>query len=235
MHSKQLGRDCARAFDFNDFGMLDESLHAHLGNSSGLSSTGDRAPRGNMRHANDHHHDHHQHHHDRSYFRLGSCALHPLQFALGGAMSLNLPDYVIDEALSCLGIDDLAHVQCCCRHFKSFRSGKLVEETQLTLEIGTKVQDLVNFGHFSERGNILFDSRTRFQVYSPIRPGFEHFSLLWESRSFWGKRRWFEIKWHDGDGKVSSIQETMENTCDQTRRKVERHKVTCTYRSSVLS
>ena len=150
-------------------------------------------------------------------------------------MSLNLPDSVSDEALSCLGIDDLAHMQCCCRHFKSFRSGKLVEETQLTLEIGTKVQDLVNFGHFSERGNILFDSRTRFQVYSPIRPGFEHFSLLWESPSFWGKRRWFEIKWHEGDGQVASIQETMENTWDQTRRKVERHKVTFTCRSSVLS
>ena len=150
-------------------------------------------------------------------------------------MSLNLPDYVIDEALRCLGIDDLAHVQCCCQHFKSFRSGKLVKETQVTLEIGTEVQHLVNLGHFSEPGNILFDSYTRFKVHSPICPGFEHFLLLWESRSFWGERRWFEIKWHDRDGKVSSIQETMENTCDQTRRKVERHKVTFTYRSSVLS
>ena len=47
MHSKQLGRDCARAFDFNDFGMLDESLHAHLGNSSGFQDKyrGQSAPR----------------------------------------------------------------------------------------------------------------------------------------------------------------------------------------------
>ena len=46
MHRKQLGRDCARAFEFNDLGMLclcevgnnklDEHLHAHLGNSAGF-------------------------------------------------------------------------------------------------------------------------------------------------------------------------------------------------------
>ena len=46
MHRKQLGRDCARAFEFNDLGMLclcevgtnklDENLHAHLGNSAGF-------------------------------------------------------------------------------------------------------------------------------------------------------------------------------------------------------
>ena len=45
MHVKQLGRDCARAFEFNDLGMLgrcevstnklDEDVHAHLGNSAG--------------------------------------------------------------------------------------------------------------------------------------------------------------------------------------------------------
>ena len=46
MHHKQLGRDCARAFEFNDLGMLgrcevstnklDENVHAHLGNSAGF-------------------------------------------------------------------------------------------------------------------------------------------------------------------------------------------------------
>ena len=46
MHRKQLGRDCARAFEINDLGMLclcevgnnklDENLHAHLGNSPGF-------------------------------------------------------------------------------------------------------------------------------------------------------------------------------------------------------
>ena len=46
MHRKQLGRDCAGAFEFNDLGMrclcevgtnqLDENLHAHLGNSAGF-------------------------------------------------------------------------------------------------------------------------------------------------------------------------------------------------------
>ena len=46
MHRKQLGRDCARAFEFHDIGMLclcevgtnklDENLHAHLGNSAGF-------------------------------------------------------------------------------------------------------------------------------------------------------------------------------------------------------
>ena len=46
MHRKQLGRDCARAFESNDLGMLclcevgnnklDENLHAHLGNSAGF-------------------------------------------------------------------------------------------------------------------------------------------------------------------------------------------------------
>ena len=46
MHRKQLGRDCAEAFEFNDLGMrclcevstnqLDENLHAHLGNSAGF-------------------------------------------------------------------------------------------------------------------------------------------------------------------------------------------------------
>jgi hypothetical protein len=46
MHREQLGRDCARAFEFNDLGMLclcqvgtnrlDENLHAHLGNSAGF-------------------------------------------------------------------------------------------------------------------------------------------------------------------------------------------------------
>ena len=46
MHRQQLGRDCARAFEFNDLGMLclcevgsnklDENLHAHLGNNAGF-------------------------------------------------------------------------------------------------------------------------------------------------------------------------------------------------------
>ena len=46
MHRKQLGRDCARAFEFNDLGVLclcevgnnklDENLDAHLGNSAGF-------------------------------------------------------------------------------------------------------------------------------------------------------------------------------------------------------
>ena len=46
LHRNQLGRDCARAFEFNDLGMLclcevgtnklDENLHAHLGNSAGF-------------------------------------------------------------------------------------------------------------------------------------------------------------------------------------------------------
>ena len=48
MHRKQLGRDCARAFEFNDLGMLclcevgtnklDENLQAHLGNSAGFQN-----------------------------------------------------------------------------------------------------------------------------------------------------------------------------------------------------
>ena len=50
MHRKQLGRDCARAFEFHDLGMLclcevgtnklDENLHAHLGNSAGFQDMG---------------------------------------------------------------------------------------------------------------------------------------------------------------------------------------------------
>ena len=46
MHRKQLGRDCARAFELNDLDMLclcevgtntlDENVHAHLGNSAGF-------------------------------------------------------------------------------------------------------------------------------------------------------------------------------------------------------
>ena len=57
MHRKQLGRDCARAFEFNDLGMLclcevgnnklDENLHAHLGSSAGFQDKyrGQSAPR----------------------------------------------------------------------------------------------------------------------------------------------------------------------------------------------
>ena len=46
MHRKQLGRDCAQAFEFHDLGMLclwevgnnklDENLDTHLGNSAGF-------------------------------------------------------------------------------------------------------------------------------------------------------------------------------------------------------
>ena len=46
MHCKQLGMDCARAFEFNDLGMLcvcqvgtnelDTNMHLHLGHSAGF-------------------------------------------------------------------------------------------------------------------------------------------------------------------------------------------------------